>query len=193
MTSKIAYLLSDDERDSLEYPDENYLNYVTPHSISSKVFSLVQCYFCLEDKVIWDMFCGVGTDSLRLAQRSGKVLCTEIDERVYEKLLVNVKTCDKIETYNVSCLDIDLNPDVIYFDPPWGETFDEPGFNFLSVMIGNKSIRDILQSKYEKHDLVVKTPLSSGDISFLFQPEDIVHIMRFSTQKLVYYVIKRKK
>ena len=139
MSSRLIYLLGSQHK-QWKF-SECYLNYITPEIVANVVISTAIEYFDgLVDKVIWDMFAGIGTDAIRLAVVSGKVICTEINKNTFEDLQYNVQS-NKLENIQLlygNCFDfikkIDCN--IIYFDPPWGSTFQSGSdFDFSTVLV----------------------------------------------------------
>ena len=83
------------------------------------------------EETVWDMYCGIGTISLFLAQKAGKVLGIEIVPEAIEDAKVNAQInnidnaqfiCGASEDINEiladSAAEEFLNPDVIVVDPP---------------------------------------------------------------------------
>lgn len=193
-TDKLHYLFSPDELD-LKYPSSEYLNFVSPHSISNKVFITADCHFCLSDKIVWDVFSGIGTDAIRLASFAGKVICSEINPTTFECLKTNIELKqlqNKVTPFLRNGCHEWLSCDVIYFDPPWGKDFGTDNFDFLNIQFGSVTIKHLLQKLYEKHYLIIKVPICAQQLDYLFEDQDIVQILSFKTQKLVYYIIKPK-
>jgi hypothetical protein len=85
----------------------------------------------------------------------------------------------------------ELNPDVIYFDPPWGDTFKSGHpFTFAEVTLSNgKVVMDVyddLRKNYKEAYLIVKSPYTCEmDIP----DSELLCILSFNRQKLKYYLI----
>lgn len=193
--SRLTYLLGDE---NLSYPSEEYLDYVTPVDVFSIVLFNANVQFGgLADKVVWDMFAGIGTDSIRLARCSGRVIATEINPDTFACLSKNLDdvSSQNIEIYNKDCRDMktDADPDVIYFDPPWGDEFKtgQP-FSLDSTVLQNGfSVLDIFnyaRSRYPEASIIVKTPFMC-DFERHIPEDSIKSILTFSRQKLKYILL----
>ena len=83
--------------------------------------------------LLWDMFGGIGTDSIYLS-RYFNVIVTEIDRTVHDLAVKNVRTFNKtnINLVNDNCMSMinKINPNIIYFDPPWGTAYKSRTKNF---------------------------------------------------------------
>ena len=183
----------------LKYPFQKYLTYATPHSIAEIVFQSANEQLELGDKVVLDMFAGVGSDSLQLAKWAGRVDALEVHGETYGCLHTNVESSGRLNvkphrenalTWNTSGVD------VVYVDPPWGVLYNKHRpFAFLDVSLGDngQTIGSLLKELYTKHALVLKVPYNAGDISYLFSEQDgterIRHIITFERQHLRFYII----
>jgi 16S rRNA G966 N2-methylase RsmD len=191
--SRLTYLLGDE---NLSYPSEEYLDYVTPVDVFSIVlFNANVQLGGLSDKVVWDMFAGIGTDSIRLARYSGRVISTEINPITFNCLSKNLAGLQNIEIHNKDCRDMttETEPDVIYFDPPWGDEFKTgQQFSLDDVLLNNGlSVLDIfntVRSRYPEASVIIKTPFMCDFEKYI--PEDsIKNILTFSRQKLKYILL----
>ncbi|MEX0597909.1 MAG: hypothetical protein WD512_15580 [Candidatus Paceibacterota bacterium] len=83
--------------------------------------------------LLWDMFGGIGTDSIYLS-RYFNVIVTEIDRTVHDLAVKNVRTFNKtnINLVNDNCMNMinKINPNIVYFDPPWGTAYKSRTKNF---------------------------------------------------------------
>ncbi len=196
--SRISYLLGGED---LCYPSDEYLDYVTPADLFNIVLVNAGIHFNgLSNKVVWDMFAGIGTDSLRLAKHAGIVIATEIDPDTFTCLSKNVSGVSNITIYNRDCCDLKafpgaqrLPPDVIYFDPPWGVTFKTgQTFSFDDIRLANGSaIPDVflkLRESYLDSSFIIKLPFMC-DFEKHIPEADIKCILTFSRQKLKYIFI----
>jgi len=210
--SRLHYLLGSEHELTLSYPSQTYLDYITPAELFNIVIKHANIHMGgLSNKVVWDMFAGIGTDSIRLARVSGKVIATELNKDTYQCLINNINAASNPSTLNPSTLNpstlnplnIDtrntdathmctaLNPDVIYFDPPWGDTFKSgQPFTFAEVTLSNgKVVMDVyddLRKNYKEAYLLVKAPYTCEmDIP----DSELLCILSFNRQKLKYYLI----
>ena len=192
--SRISYLFGD--KDYI-YPCDEYLDYITPAEVFNIVVQQANIHFNLKKKVVWDMFSGIGTDSIRLAMLSGLVQCTELNVETYNCLKHNIELSgyNNIIAKNADCSSpVGYEPDIIYFDPPWGDTFKSGStFTFEGVRLSNGTlITDLLMSMYNTHDMIIKSPYMSDSLDKLINPEDIISILTFSRQKLKYIFVRQR-
>jgi 16S rRNA G966 N2-methylase RsmD len=142
------------------------------------------------------MFAGIGTDTLRMASHAGRVLATEINPETFACLLKNTINESNIEVFNrdcCSCLNMNFQPDVIYFDPPWGESYKTgQSFSFTGVLLSNGQEITVLFEKVRKcfpdASFIIKTPFLC-DFEKNLNEDDIKYILTFSRQKLKYIFI----
>lgn len=194
-SSKLYYLLG---KDYLNWSckDEQYYYYITPHIIMQKIIDLArEHYHSLADKVIWDMFAGIGSDGLRLALHTGKVICTEIDQVRYQDLIANfsVMGCNNVELIHDDCCNhLAVNCDIVYFDPPWGDTFQSgTAFDFSDVILNNgKCVLDLAREVHQVHHMIIKAPITCNSFESIFAPEDIEEIYTFTQQKLKFLFVR---
>jgi len=164
MDSKINYLFGENS-EQWNY-GHSYLHYVTPWQIGEKVVDLADQHYDLAEHNLWDMFAGIGTDTVKFATYCKKITCTEIDPGTYENLTKNLSAfkVENTETYNLDCLELlekVSKDDIIYFDPPWGDKFESgKEFDFKSIRLPNGiSIVELLHRLHEKHDkIIIKSP-----------------------------------
>ena len=194
MTSRFDYLFKG-FTEHLSYPCEGYLDYITPSDINSIVLSHLSVHFNgLQNKIIWDMFAGIGTDSIRLAKTAGRVICTEINQETFACWKKNTAPYVNIEIHCKDCSVFRPNnfqPDLIYFDPPWGENYRSGvPFSFDEVKIGELTVPELftnLRETYPEAKFIVKTPFLC-DFEKIVQEDDIKCILSFSRQKLKYVI-----
>lgn len=114
--------------------------------------------------LLWDMFGGIGTDSIYLS-RYFNVIVTEIDKTVHDLSVKNVRTFNKtnINLVNDNCINMigKINPSVVYFDPPWGNTYKSrtKNFDFNEVYIDCP--------EHIPPNLLLETPLDHEDFPIM--------------------------
>jgi len=197
----------------------NQLYYVTPYIPRLQMCKLAgQIYQRRLKKpniILWDMFGGIGTDSIAMSQYFN-IITTEIDKDVFDILTYNIKThgISNIQILCINCLLLlnTVKPDVIYFDPPWGPNFSPHArFDFSEVMIDflpkieNLNLPELnIYMKVSSTDVltyilnnltsnvIVKSPLNSNTFEELFQPY-IYHIYKYPRKnlKFLYLVAPR--
>jgi 16S rRNA G966 N2-methylase RsmD len=198
-SSKLKYLFGH-EGDVWSCSDE-YLSFVTPCTLGDMIVrKTAEKYRDLSQCVIWDMFGGVGTDASRFARVAGKVICTEINPNTYGHLLANYK---RFAWKNVECLQADCiftmfntppRCDIVYFDPPWGETFKSgQPFNFEDVKLReNINIMELAMMVYERYgNIIVKVPYTCDSFERHFDADAIDSIYTCSQQRLKFIFIRR--
>lgn len=195
--SKFCYLLGKDYA-KWTCRNEDYLSFITPDIIIQKLITLAHEHFNgLSDKVIWDMFAGIGSDAIRLAGRAGKVICTEIDADTFDDLKENyaASRCNNMELYHGDCCDhLSTKCDIIYFDPPWGDTYRSgKQFDFNDVILSNGiSVMELVERVQKGHNLIIKSPITSDSFDKIFDPEKYtVRLFTFTQQKLKFLFIKK--
>jgi predicted RNA methylase len=192
--SRFSYLFSTEEH-VLSYPSDEYLDFITPADIFNIVIVNATVQFnCLSDKIVWDMFAGIGTDSLRLSKCSGMVIATEINTDTFNCLKQNTEHTDNIYIYNQDCFTANIQtPDVIYFDPPWGSTFKTGHpFCFDDVRLDNsQTVPELflnIRARYPEAMFIIKLPFMC-DFEKYINEADIRCILTFSRQKIKYIFI----
>ena len=198
-SSRLAYLLGED---NFCYPSEDYLDFITPADMFNIVIANAKVQLNgLSDKVVWDMFAGIGTDSIRLARHAGKVIATEVNKETFQCLKRNVDASGSgsgiIQIFNKDCCNnkqVYTQPDVIYFDPPWGDTFQSgQTFSFNDVKLPNGwNVIDLLKeikSRYSEAYMIIKAPYMS-DVEKYIAEDGILSILTFSRQKLKYILTR---
>lgn len=185
--------------------DPDYYSFITPKIIIDKIIELADEHFNgLRDKVVLDMFAGIGCDGIRFAKHAGKVICTEINPDTFKDLEQNVKTMNmyNVETHNIDCCDyLDSGTsrfNIVYFDPPWGDTFrsGEP-FDFRNIYVKKTdqrslpamSVLHLAQKVSMNHHLIIKAPISSDSFERLFG-DRVSEIFTFTQQKLKFLIVK---
>ncbi len=193
-TNKLVYLFGE-KHESWKY-EKNYLSFVTPYLISSKVSHIANEKLDLSNKVIWDMFAGIGADSIYFSKYSKSVISTEINKTTYQHLCDNIDTfnCNNITTINSDCCLIDNGADLVFFDPPWGSTFISGNtFKFEElVLLNGVKILDLAEKVFDKYKtLIIKSPLKCESFEVLFGSH-ITSIWTFKNQKLKFLLAEKK-
>jgi len=195
--------------------DETKLSYVTPYFLSeqmakyahylySRVFKLTRD----QPLLIWDMFGGIGTDSVYLS-RYFNVISTEIDTTIHQISCQNARNfnCQNINLINDNCLNLidKLAPDIIYFDPPWGESYRSKikNFDFSQVYIDfpasetdhlpglprKVSCLDLLKYLHQRvtSQIIVKSPINSNTFERAFHGNvEYIHKCPNKNLKFIY-------
>ena len=152
----------------------DFLPMVTPFYVSQEIAQCAQENF-QNSKGIWDMFAGIGGDTVQFAKYF-PVIATEIDIVTYSHLYDNIMAfpSDKniVVPHNVDCVAYMNNDmigyldqvDIVYFDPPWGESFQTgTDFDFSQVNLANgvNVVALFKQIIHKFSKLIVKTPITS--------------------------------
>lgn len=194
--SKLDYLFGS-KYQLWQYPFDEYLNYVTPISISNVVIRTARDVFGnLSDKIIWDMFSGIGTDSINFSNEAGKIICSEKNPETYQCLNANLEifNINNVSTYLEDSSKSNHLSDIIYFDPPWGEKYvSGRDFSFDTVQINEtENVVDLIKRLNQSYKMIIKAPISCNNLHELFLPNQILSIITFSQQKVQYFFINDK-
>ena len=176
-----------------------YLMYVTPECVTSRIMSIIAREYALTPlSVTWDMFAGIGTDSIELSKYSS-VIATEINPETHKHQETNLATFGVTNVTSIlsDCTDmidrLNASVNLIYFDPPWGETFRTGyDFDFSQVKLSNgKEVVNLAQEVQNKitRNIVIKSPITSCTFDILFE-SDIALIYTFPQQKLKFILLK---
>jgi hypothetical protein len=183
------------ERD-LTYPNDRYLSYVTPYEVGLSVLRFAEIEFKnLGSKVLWDMFAGIGTDSLLFATRFKNVVGTELQQETYACGLKNTAEQENIIFLNEDCANAKtrINADVVYFDPPWGPNFvsGQP-FSFENEYLANGAgILDLLE-RIPSPEIIIKAPLLCDTFEAVFPPKCIKKVYLCTDKKLKFIFVQKK-
>ena len=199
MSRKYEYLFGPKHR-LWKFPI-NYLSYVTPYAVSEKIAQIADHIFELSDKhrTVFDMFSGIGTDSVALSKYCKGIVCTEIVPERFEMLEHNIKLGNNsciINKYNQDCC-IDLDPShnvsVVFFDPPWGNTFiSGRNFKFEGLTLDNgQDIIGLATKMLDKYGMmIIKSPIKCESFDQEFS-KDIVASYAFPKQRLKFLFLIR--
>jgi len=191
------------------------LSYTTPVYISKKIAELVKRVYGSDinntkeqntEKIkVWDMFAGLGVDLIQLGLAGFEAHGTELSDEIYTLLLKNINSFNlesEVFTYHTDCLEkiaedrnsrIVGDKDIVYFDPPWGDTFNSSKiFDFSHVKLDNGIyIIDLLREIYFNYtkNIVIKSPLKCNT----FEKLDFIEIERiiiFRKHHLKFILVK---
>jgi len=190
---KLYYLLGDNYNKWV-CSDSSYYSYITPKIIIDKIIERSKEYFRgLSDKVLWDMFAGIGCDTLRFARHTGKVIASEIKDKTFSDLENNIKDHCNVSIFHEDCCKMidNITCDIIYFDPPWGQSFHSGEvFDFNDVHLSDgTSVLDLAKKVSIDHHLIIKSPISSTSFEDLLQ-ERVMEVFTFTKQRLKFLIVK---
>lgn len=190
-SSKLKYLFGANE---WQYPSDEYLNYVTPQSIADIVVSEAARQYNLGNKVMWDMFSGIGTDAIRFSKSTGKIVCSELDNDTYQCMNANMDISNiyNVSTYNEDCCKASHKADIIYFDPPWGNNYvSGTPFSFDNMRLGDCTVAELMRKMHAQYDMIIKTPYLCDSVDNMVNCQDVLSILTFSQQKIKFYFLKK--
>lgn len=193
MSSKSKYLFGP-YADKWHY-NESYLHFVTPFQIRHIIASHAKKQYP-RTTCIWDMFSGIGCDSVTLNQvLRAKIICTELNVDTYDNLCKNTAANSNIRPYNKDCSEFvpDVVPDLIFFDPPWGSAFESgKGFDFNQVNLHNgTNVIELLHQIVDTYgNVIVKAPYDCTTFEDEFEPL-ITKIYAFPKPKLKFLFIQK--
>jgi len=198
-------------------PDQ--LLYVTPYIPRLQMAKLAgQIYNDILRKpniILWDMFGGIGSDSISFSEYFN-IITTELDSKIFQILKQNVRNhgVSNVQVLNINCLLLlhTIQPDVIYFDPPWGNDFNpKEDFDFTNVTIDFlpqlENFDNVELQNYSKvsstivlnfilhnmtSNVIVKSPLNSNTFENLFYPY-INHIYKYPKKNLKFLYLSSPK
>lgn len=162
------------------------LPYTTPAYIAEKVADLACDFYSNksnQEPVIWDMFAGLGSDTIYFAKKDFFVYATEISPTIYDLLEKNIEEFqlkDRILPFQSDCVAklSTISADLVYFDPPWGESFNpEEEFDFTDVKLNNGTgVVDLLKRVHTEktQNIVIKAPLKCNT----FEELDFLSVKR---------------
>jgi hypothetical protein len=179
----------------LTYPTTKYLSYVTPHSVAKSIAGQMQKYYTgLPNKVLWDMFAGIGSDSIVFSTHFKKIIATEVNSETYKCGLLNTAPYNNIEFLHQDCTDGEQNPDLVYFDPPWGVNYrPNVPFSFEKETLANGTyILDTLKN-ITSSEIIIKSPLLCDSFETLFPAEQILNVFIFADKKIKFIFIKKNR
>ena len=192
MSRKYEYLFGPTHQ-SWKFPMD-YLSYVTPYTVSVKIGQIADRIFKLSDKdrIVFDMFSGIGTDSVALSKYCKGIVCTEIVPERFEMLEHNIKLGNHLCTiskYNQDCC-VDVDPShnisVVFFDPPWGKTFmSGHDFKFEGLTLDNgQDIIGLATNMLDKYGMmIIKSPIKCESFDQAFS-DNIIASYSFPKQRL---------
>jgi len=148
--------------------DEESFSFITIREIAELISKII-CYHLLEYNLnpqkisIIDYTAGVGGNVLSFSKFFNKIFAVEISEirSDYLKNNIEIYGYKNIYVYNKCALEfnsedmIEINPSVIFIDPPWGGNEYKNNDNLL-LNLGNKPIEELLIdiiSKFSNHYL----------------------------------------
>lgn len=180
--------------------DDAYLYYVTPVQIRQIMTRLTAEHYG-RPSCIWDMFCGIGCDTISMQTHLGsKLISTELNSETFGHLLENIKefgASESITPINCDCsrfVPTPLQvPDLVYFDPPWGSDFESgKEFDFGKVHLSNgKNVIELLREILDKYkNVVVKAPYDCVTFELEFD-KHITKIMAFPKPKLKFLFLRK--
>ena len=196
-SNKYSYLFGPNHC-SWKFP-MNYLSYVTPYAVSEKIAQIANRIFDLSDKVVFDMFSGIGTDSVALSKYCKSIVCTEIVPERFKMLEHNIKLSMKsciISKYNQDCcieLDPSHNVSVVFFDPPWGKTFvSGQAFKFEGLTLDNgQDIIKLASNMLDKYGMmIIKSPIKCESFDKAFIDQSVASYS-FQNQRLKFLFLIR--
>lgn len=167
------------------YPSD-YLRFSTPYEIREAVSQRALEIFPATTS-IWDMFAGVGADTVSLMSKfpEAHVVATEKNPEIYKHLIKNIPESNAICTDCRDALDR-LTADLIFFDPPWGDHF-RSGVNFEF----DQETIDLLSKTIDKLGqvgVIVKCPYMCQTFEREFK--DMIKVtIKFPQQKLKFHLL----
>lgn len=194
MASKLTYLFGPKAEQWTFDPE--YLPFVTPFQIRWKIVELSLAILDLNSRetVLWDMFAGIGTDSMEFSPHVKRVICTELNKSTYDNMMKNISNFEfkNIETYNIDCCSRTFKKaNVVFFDPPWGETYvSGKDFDFKDVTLADgTNVVDLAHKIHSKYGtMIIKSPYESSTFEVEFD-KYVKKIVAFPKAKLKFLIL----
>ena len=188
LKSRLSYLFGPMATEQWYYQPQ-YLSFITPEIVANNVFLIADDLFNgLSDKVVWDMFAGIGTDTIRLSKLCGKIVSTELCPETYAELRKNIESrgITNVTTLLGDCHQYvdQIQSDIVYFDPPWGDQF-QTGQKYEFT----KDIIDLVLKVHEKSHLIIKSPFNSTSFERLFNSAETLATTAYRQPKLKFLFI----
>ena len=143
------------------------------------------------ETTIWDMFAGIGRDSVTFLKAQWVVHSSEQDPATFSILEKNMVShtdpSSQYTLYNVDCTTIDIVPTICYMDPPWGPTFlPNTNFDFSKIVISGIPVLTIIRELLTKVQyLVIKTPWNCDTLDVFHS-----HVYENPERRLKVYFIR---
>ena len=145
------------------------------------------------------MFCGIGCDTISMQRQIGsKLISTELNGETFANLLENVKefTITDVTPINCDCSTmVPSEPDLVYFDPPWGSGFESgKEFDFSTVYLSNgKNVIGLLHEILDRYkNVVVKAPFDCVTFELEFD-KHIIRVYALPKPKLKFLFLKKNE
>lgn len=185
--------------------DADKLCYITPFLINWQVSKMASLIYG-NGELLWDMFGGIGTDSIQFSIYFN-IITSELDKITYELLRSNILKykIKNVNIMNINCFELLglIEPNVIYYDPPWGIGYKPKmkNYDFSQVFLEypddkndipkKVSCTDLILYIYENicKNIIIKSPLNSNSYELLFK-EKIYYILKcpYKNLKFVYLI-----
>ena len=162
------------------------------------------------------MFGGIGTDAVHFSPYIHNILVTEVDKNTYNYLSKNMVKFNQrgnIQTVPIDCVKVFEyltadgpvgpitpypfgRPDVIYFDPPWGDGYlANRTFDFNTVYLNNGTrVVDLLMKIFHKlsKNIIIKSPIKCNTFENLFHvvPGVFITVTEYREYKLKFIFVQ---
>jgi hypothetical protein len=175
--------------------DTSFLSFVTPYYVSTKLVQKVyEKYKLDENDYLWDMFGGIGMDSLSFNVYYNTVI-TELNKQTFLNLKSNIERHKtnkyQLKHFNMDNLvfykrlknkELNYNVNLIYFDPPWGNYYNSKrNFDFKYVRLSNgENVVELFFKLYTNitKNIILKCPYKCFTYENLF---------KLTTDNIIYF------
>lgn len=195
---KLKYLLGP-SYSVWSFPNARYICFITPVMVMTQVIkTYLNTRLSTGRLSVWDVFAGIGTDAIAFSKFGvfNKIIATEVLAETFSHMQRNITAfrTGSVQAHNADATVFEIpDVDVIYFDPPWGETFKSgQEFSFDEVTLPNGvRVMDLLERfKGTGKAMIIKAPLLCKSFEAAFPQVRITHVLTFSQQKLKFIFIK---
>jgi 16S rRNA G966 N2-methylase RsmD len=143
--------------DSLQYRFSDVsLFSTTPYDQSIYTVELIKQFVDTSQKTILDSSACIGGNTIQFCKNFKKVFAVELYRKHTELMKHNlkVKNINNCEVINDNILNVDMNTDIIFYDPPW-ENLQDGDYYYES---GNKKVflKNLVENHKEKEIIILK-------------------------------------
>ncbi len=187
--------------------DEDSFSYITIREIA-ELTSKIICYHLIKYNInpqkikIIDYTAGVGGNVISFGKHFNHVYAIEIDKTRSDYLLnnINIYNLKNIKIINDSSINfnkndmIEINPNVIFIDPPWGGNCYRNN-DLLKLNLGDIPIEELIIDIFDKFYTIITNPTNSYSNRFVvlklpknYDIEYIYNYIKNNTDKKPYII-----
>jgi len=173
---------------------QSILSSVTPIAASQKMVEIARTIYP-KSTTVWDPFGGSGRDTVSFSKYFDTVTC-EHDDEMFQSLESNVQRFhSKDHTYTLHHTDSTIfRPpfsDLVYLDPPWGESFrSNEEFALMNVELGQTTAMKLIEDIRENvsTNIIVKSPIKNENFRDVWG-DRVKYEVHFDKYKLKFFYL----